>query len=208
MFSPRTDFQIDYYAYKQYYDIAAVEPACQNVTALECPILNVASNITIGNSSFALSAPMLSFQLFGTGPNGVPNDWICDGLDFRTLDFNAGNITGHCQAGADYQWGFSFLLTFIVSILNFLFVVTMYALWMDATRNMAAVTMQTAVRDAYGQATASKVNADFPSILGNATNMVRQAEEVYGEDVKKWSARKLEETVWRGKAGMRAPQRY
>ena len=118
------------------------------------------------------------------------------------------NVTGFCQAGNNYEWGFSYLLLLFTCIAQSLFAIIMYALWFEVHRN--SVTRDRGTREVRrdvpsGEGTWER--EDYPSVISHATEMVRQAEEAYGEEVKTWSARKLDTTVWRGKEGMRAPMR-
>ena len=204
----------DYYTYKAEYDAAAADPVCQNVSNLaNCPPLAKTSVFqTYDNRRVQLDAPMLDFRVYGTNESsGLPNTWICDGVTFNTVDFtNLGgspyaNITVICQAGSDYQWGFSFLLLFIVCVFQMLFAAIMYGLCIEARRNSLTTQYRIERVDPWN-GHVHHAPKYYTSVMGHATNMVAQAEKAYGDDIKVWSTKKLDNTVWRGKRGMRAIQ--
>lgn len=207
----------DYNKYKQNYVDAANIPACYNSTdsinLSECPPLAIPSGFDEGGATLELDAPLLNIQVFGDNEtSGLPNVWLCDGLVLPTIKFanyeyasGSPNITAFCQAGNVYQWGFSYLLLFFVCILNFIFAVIMYALWIEARHE--SVTTTRMVRGAVASGGREWEKADYPTIMSHATNMVKQAEDAYGDQVRSWTAKKLDEVVWEGEKGMRAPER-
>lgn len=93
-----------------------------------------------------------------------------------------GTITGMCQAGSGYVWGFSFLMTFLVAVLNLVFVLVMYALWIDVQRHHVL----------------SKDVGEFKA----AVTMVTNAQSQYGAKVGDWSARTLQKKVMKGRRGV------
>jgi len=152
---------------------------------------------------------MLDIQLVGT-TSGLADLWACDTAALRTEwftnygDSQTANVTAYCSAGSNYQWGFSFLLLFFVCIAQCLFAIIMYSLWIDAKWHLQTRTGM--YRKATPKGWAAWETADYSSTLSHATNIVRQAEDAYG-DVTSWSASKLDRVVWRGRKGMRAPDR-
>ncbi|KAK5127101.1 hypothetical protein LTR85_008461 [Meristemomyces frigidus] len=204
----------NYNLYKQDYDAAAADPACRNVSSLgDCPPLAKTSEFEYGGKSFHLDTPMLDFRLFGTNASsGLPNVWMCEGVALKTVDFSiygyatSHNVTGFCQAGNTYQWGFSFLLLFLVCILQVIFAAIMYALWIEARRN--SYTAHRRVKRVFSNGRVERSSKYYPSVMGHTTNMIAQAERAYGDGIKAWSTTKLDKTVWRGRKGMRALQAY
>jgi hypothetical protein len=198
-----------YSKYKGQYDAAASDPRCRNVSTLaDCPPLAMASTLDwTKDLTINLTSPMLNIQLWGTNESsGIPNVWLCDGLILNTKDFptdgrgRSGNLTGMCNAGNEYQWGFSYLMLLLVCILNFIFTAMMYGLWIEAHRNDS--------RNMYIEQKSSKSKDGekedaSPSLLKDALFLASQAEEQYGQEIREWSSRKLQKTVWDGKKGMR-----
>jgi len=180
---------------------------------MDCPHLAKPSVITFGtNYTIDLDPPMLDIRVFGTNEtSGLPNAWLCNGLALPTVDFSnyehSGhyNVTGLCQAGNVYEWGFSYLLLLFTCIAQSLFAIIMYALWFEVRRNSTTVTRRT--KKVWANGVVEWEKDDYPSVMSHATEMVRQAEEAYGEGVKTWSAVELDNIVWKGKEGMRAPAR-
>ena len=184
-----------------------------NGTAIlsDCPALGFPSVFSpdgiSGGRHFDIPRPMLDIVLFGKDESsGLANVWFCEDQvyaihNFTNYDPYNGTVTAICQAGNAYQWGFSFLLLFLVCIAQSLFAIIVYALWIEAHRNMAIPPRK--LKRKYPSGIEEWEDVDYPSTLSHAVNMVRQAEEVYGDGVKLWSARRLDDVVWRGKEGMR-----
>lgn len=154
-----------------------------------CPSANIttwAANPANGDDwhyNITISPPMPGIIPY---PKRSPySHWTCEGNIYATdwFDLQTGNITGVCQAGSKYVWGFSFLLTFVVSILTFVFAVMMYALWLD-TRGAGLARDHSAFKD--------------------AVEMVTQAQTQYGEQIDEWTAGDLQKKVMRGSSGMTA----
>jgi len=177
---------------------------------MDCPHLAKPSVLNRGTSfTMHLDPPMLDIRVFGTNEtSGLPNGRVCNHLALPTVEFVNyeyslyNNVTRLCQAGNVYEWGFSYLLLLFTCIAQSLFAVIMYALWLEVRRNSVTVMRRTKF-EANGVVWWEK--EDYPSVISHATEMVRQAEEGYREEVRTRSARKLDTTVWKGKEGMRAP---
>lgn len=186
-----------YDKYKADYEAAASDPRCLgNSTRATCPPLAKSSVLTQDGVKIKdLGPPLLNIQLF-------PADtWLCGDLIVHTSDLLADDATGICTAGSQYQWGFSFLLLFLVCILQFIWAAAMYALWIDVQRNSDK---SGADRD-----TAFTVEAAMrPTLLKSAIAIASQAEQQYGAEVKGWTSRKLERVVWRGKKGIHVTEEY
>ena len=204
---------VEYYGkYKAAYDAASVDPACHNVSSLvDCPATNIPSTIGFAGGSYPvnLEPPLLDINLWGINEtSGIPNFWVCKNLALTTASFNdfgwtySWNVTSYCTAGSTYQWGFSFLLLFIVCVLNFFFAATMYGLWIEAHRHRKFRPKRE--KKVWPSGKVEWRDSHYPSMLSSATNIVRQAEKHYGDAVTSWSSRQLDDVVWRGKKGMRA----
>ena len=114
--------------------------------------------------------------------------WSCADEIFQKQDLSqyagaVGTANGICRAGSGYQWGFSFLLTFVVCILNLIFTLIMYALWWDVHR--------------HGNASETK-----PGVFKDAVTMVTMAQSQYGAKVGEWSSATLQRVVVNGRNGM------
>jgi hypothetical protein len=93
---------------------------------------NGTSSFTLRGRTYGLDAPTLNITK-------VPEDlsrgyyralWAYLGLTPYSTDDMARNLV--CYPATEYQWGFSYLLLFIVSILNFIWVFIMFCLWRNA----------------------------------------------------------------------------
>ena len=90
---------------------------------------------------------------------------------------------GLCRAGNGYAWGFSFLLTFVVCVLNFFFVLLMYGLWFGGRRHRAK---QDGGSDGFK----------------DAVTMVAAAQAQYGVDINHWNMASLNKGIVKGYWGM------
>lgn len=78
---------------------------------------------------------LLDIKVYG-GPNpDRAHAWYHNGMTLLEKDLP---FEGQCQPSKQYQWGFSFLLLFIMSMLNVGFACTMYLLWLVAHRHSRA----------------------------------------------------------------------
>lgn len=168
--------------------------------------------VSINGDTVHLDSPLLNIEIWGVdNATGLPRGWLCDGIAVMTSNFSnfktdleglySANATGFCQAGSEYQWGFSFLLVFITCVFQLLYAISMYSLWIEARRNSS--TALRGWREVYAPGDFRWRGADWPSVMSHAVNMVRQAEEGYGEEIKSWSAKRLDKVIWRGSKGMR-----
>ena len=92
-------------------------------------------------------------------------------------------LAGTCLAGTGYVWGFSFLMTFLVAILNLIFVLLIYGLWYFVCRP------------------ASPINTT--SQFSDAVTLVTKAQQQYGDDVREWEPKKLEKEILKGRHGIK-----
>lgn len=98
-------------------------------------------------------------------------------------------LTGMCRSGSGYVWGFSFLLTLVASVLHLIFVLVLYALWMDVGRHWRARKGQRGKLENIGQ-------------FKDAVQMVVSAQRHYGTGIAEWDAASLEKEIMKGKLGM------
>jgi hypothetical protein len=116
--------------------------------------------------------------------------WICGERVFEINEVHenllsdaAGDaIAGLCRAGNGYAWGFSFLLTFLTSILNLSFVLLMYALWLGVRRH--------------------DISPSDTGEFKDAVMMVTLAQKQYGGKIGDWSSSTLQKEIVKGQAGM------
>ena len=203
-----------YLQHKDDYLAAAAIPACRqyynNSTLNGCPPLQKSSQIT-GSSDYGtitLAPPLLNIDVLGKNAQGAPKAFLCGeymySMPLWTKNINEGGADGVsalCTAGSHYQWGFSFLLLLIVSILNLVFAATMYGLWVDVRRNGNLKTVEKVAPPMRAGKETAPVNA--PSHLRSALEISKQAELQYGEDVHDWPSWKLDSAVWHGRKGIR-----
>lgn len=107
--------------------------------------------------------------------------------DFSNVPDTYGQTaTGICRTRNGYAWGFSFLLTFVVALLNLVFVLIMYGLWLDTHRQ--------------------RKQMEHPIGLGgefkDAVTMVSAAQRQYGADLDSWGTRALQKKVVKGWVGL------
>ena len=106
-------------------------------------------------------------------------------MDTNSLEYTTGNetVTGICQAGKGYAWGFSFLFTFVVCVLQLTFVLVMYALWFGVHRRR------------------TKKPAGL-GVFKDAVTMVSLAQWQCGERLDNWSSERLKQELVDGGKGM------
>ena len=125
---------------------------------------------------------MIPYAMDATGVSKYTH-WSCYYEIFTTLELQGGNYTqGICQAGSGYAWGFSFLLTFVTSVLTLVFTLIMYGLWFEIRRHDNS----------------SQEVGEFM----DAVTMVSLAQRQYGPKIGEWSSYTLQREVVAGKAGM------
>lgn len=117
----------------------------------------------------------------------VVNDWIRP--DKNSWAFQAIESQGVCMADSRYAWGFSFLLTLVTCILNFLFAVIMYGVWWDLRRHADG-----------------KLEPPH-SLFKDAAVMISMAQEQYGERMFGWSAQTMDRDILKGRQGMNLRER-
>ena len=142
----------------------------------------------------SISIPMPGIVPFPNITNTVSeyDHWLCGTMTIINTNEltqyvdrtdGAGSATGICQAGSGYIRGFSFLLTFVVCVVQLAFVLVMYALWIDVHWTQAGR------RNDSGQ-------------FKDAVTMVVQAQRQHGPNIDEWSAKTLQEEIVSGKFGM------
>lgn len=204
-----------YMAHSSDYLAAATIPECNknyNSSSLDdCAPLQKSSRIANPfdyGSFITLDPPLLNIEVLGKNAQGAARAFVCSGamnsVAFFTRNINQGGdngVSALCTAGSKYQWGFSFLLLLIVSILNLAFAATMYGLWIDVRRNGDLKTIdEPDPASARGEGTRP---LNTPSNLRSALDISKQAELQYGKDVHDWPSWKLNRVVWRGNKGIR-----
>lgn len=94
----------------------------------------------MGNQSVDLPAPSLHLTQFKRGIplrdlNGLVQQYYAIGGRQGTL-YNSTYVRTHssCKPSETYQWGFSYIFLFMVSIFNFVWSVIMVCMWLDTRR--------------------------------------------------------------------------
>jgi len=118
------------------------------------------------------------------GEQIVLNDWLDSGGWSSEDGLTSIHTIGFCMSGQNYLWGFSFMLTFVVSVLHLVFTLLMYAIWF----NVRAHTLGTP--------------KESHSLFFDATLMVTSAQAQYGDQLCEWSAKTLERDIVKGKKGL------
>jgi hypothetical protein len=192
----------DYHKY--YDDIYSKCPQRFNIST--CPAADVRTTVKGANTYSEegddylglVPAPAPGIIPYPLEPNKVTKyrHWAC-GLtiiDVKNLTnyvhiFHSGSdatMTGICRATSGYTWGFSFLLTLIISALNLVYVLLMYALWLDVLRH-------------------GGMNDDGKhksSYLKDALTIATTAQQQYGTGINTWSTGTLRKTITRGSKGI------
>lgn len=120
--------------------------------------------------------------------------WLCGRQVFNVANihqfadiygYDPDASTGICQSGSLYAWGFSFLFTLCLLVLNLAFTLLMYALEISAIRHAPPMERQ----GARGQ-------------FKDAVTLVTQAQARFGREVAEWSAEGLRKRLYGGDRGM------
>lgn len=156
----------------------------------------------LGDVVAHLDPPLLDIQLWGTNATtGRPNYWLCAGRIINVHDFDTGNVTGICNAvpnvftGTSYMWGFSFLLLFLVCVLNLVFAAIVYGLWIDARR--CSLTPQRWRKKSFPNEVVQWKAVDYPSTMTSVMTIAAQARAAHGDQVFEWNSHELNKTLWR-----------
>lgn len=107
--------------------------------------------------------------------------WICGEQVFETRELEY-RVAGLCRAGNGYAWGFSFLLTFLTSVLTLVFVLLMYALWLGVRQY--------------------DISSSETGEFKDAVTMVTLAQKQYGGKIGEWSSSTLQKEIVDGKLGI------
>ncbi|PLB46566.1 hypothetical protein P170DRAFT_477446 [Aspergillus steynii IBT 23096] len=201
----------DVHSMREYYSIyeSAYNAAeCTNAeSTADCPATNISSQyISPRNVTYCLDPPLLNFHLLSNdslsmdspspSPDKMPVAWVCDFALFYHTDFFAHsgikepNATGSCQSASDgYIWGFSYILLFIVCLLNLITGLALYGLWIYG----------------HGSKEGTLRGREPASQLRAAANIIQQAREYYGDEAVNgdWDCRKMERDIFGGDRGMR-----
>lgn len=201
--------------YQKQYEALQNDPECRDISSLsDCPATNISSVMFDPDdpyqSSIHLEPPLLNIQTYGNNSaTGIPDVWLCNNMILYQKDFNAGNITGICKpainpwTGTEYQWGFSFLLLFIVCTMNLVFAVLMFTLWITARRSAPARSKAREKTVGTRERPATWRRSHFPSVMSSVVAMAGQVREDHGDEVFGWSAETLRSRVWDSKEGVR-----
>lgn len=192
--------------YKDQYQAASSDPRCQNITDLmDCPPLARNTSIGLDHPQLHMGAPMLNIQTWGWNETAdLPNVWVCSNQFIHTQDFNPNNVTGICTAGSNYQWGFSFLLLFIVCVFQFVFAIMIYALWIESERYITAKEADMEDDKRPGQMFEA---ARHPTVLSSALALAEHTEQDFGSQIRDWTSPELDTFIYRGSRGMRLRSR-
>ncbi|KAK3691325.1 hypothetical protein LTR37_018686 [Vermiconidia calcicola] len=125
---------------------------------------------------------ILPYQSASTPPSDITR-WICALEEFQKSDLSrlrendipSAGLAVICRAGTGFVWGFSFLLTFMVCSMNLIFVLIMYALWVETLRH--------------------PVPSAAVSHFKDAAIMISSAQKEYGVDCTEWDAKDLKRIV-------------
>ncbi len=103
-------------------------------------IIDAATTWTLGNQSVDLSAPSLNVTrpirgILLRDLNEPQQQYYAIGGRQGTL-YNSSFVRTHsfCKPSETYQWGFSYIFLFMVSIFNFIWAVIMVCMWLDTRR--------------------------------------------------------------------------
>ena len=186
-----TSVSVDYKEHRSVYE------ACPRELSISaCPEANRETYLLqpweadwTSQNNITIRPPMpgiLPLQGVDTEPSQCTH-WLCRDHVISTTDldkfdkngFSIGAATRLCRAGLGYAWGFSFLFTFTVCILNLSFVLIMYALWIDVSWRANTTQRSSEFRD--------------------AAILISSAERQYGSDISEWSSKDLKKVVREGR---------
>lgn len=101
---------------------------------------NSSTTWKMGSQTVDLPAPSLNVTRFGSGVplrnlNGLTQQYYAIGGRQGTL-YNSSWVRtrSSCKPSETYQWGFSYIFLFMVSIFNFIWSVIMVCMWLDTRR--------------------------------------------------------------------------
>ena len=111
--------------------------------------------------------------------------WLCAQTVVSTANitkFNTATVTAYCEAGTKYLWGFSFLLTFVVLVIQLIVALIMYGLWVCFCREAGSRAEVSEFKD--------------------AAMMITQAQQQHGDGIASWDVPTLKRRVLKGKHGV------
>ena len=200
----KIDIDTDYYRYQHIYDQCAKYDNVSSCPAANIPswLINEGALRKSPHDNETINAPLLDIVAYPniTGPLASVTQysyWDCYGLPISTYNLTmfAGQsnkskfhatVTGICQSGGGYVWGFSFLMMLIACISHAAFVLLMY--WL------------------YAFCCDESVWKNEVSQFENAVFMVAKAQEDYGYGISEWRASALERKILKGRKGIVMPQ--
>lgn len=171
----------------------SIYDACNGQNFSSCAAAKAETFVLDSGTNWTVGPPAAQIQTWSS-PNNQYSHWDCGGAllrnEWMSIDGYIGDdglriqSTGFCMSGQNYAWGFSFVLTFIVSILHLVFTLLMYAIWYS-------------VRSQPGEKPEQPHSAFYDAIF-----MVTNARAQHGDQISDWSARTLERDILRGKKGL------
>jgi hypothetical protein len=110
-----------------------------NASVLRTASLNESSEWNFGDTKAALDVPTLNITWFGDGthiysPHLRYLYYSYDGRQSDPIHVRWLLSHGSCKPSETYQWGFSYIFLFMVSIFNFVWSCIMIGMWFDTSR--------------------------------------------------------------------------
>lgn len=136
-----------------------------------------------------IDPPVIQIETWPSERKGNYTHWDCDSdlvmsewLQSDGQTSEDGRVTnqsvGFCMAGKGYVWGFSFILTFLVSVLHLVFTALMYGIWLMNTRTVRSGKKQ--------------------GLFSHATFLVTSVQRQYGGEISDWTPERLEQEIVKG----------
>ncbi|KAF1918422.1 hypothetical protein BDU57DRAFT_444250 [Ampelomyces quisqualis] len=158
--------------------------------------LNTSSTWTLNNNPINLPSPSLNITLYPVNPYPEWEMKSSSVLQYSISGrqsplYNTTYMLNHssCKPGETYQWGFSYIFLFMVSIFNFIWSCIMIGMWFDTRRGSRAYQ-----------------HGRRPGLLRSIVEFAAALREEVGEELVNMEEDEIRERLRRGKARLGVPE--
>jgi hypothetical protein len=159
--------------------------------------LNIISTWNLDNTSINLPNPTLNITLYPIDPEPDSEMSSSSVLQYSISGrqsplYNTTYMLFHssCKTGETYQWGFSYIFLFMVSIFNFIWSCIMVGMWFDTRRGSRAYR-----------------SGRRPGLLRSIVEYAAALREEIGEELADMEEDEIRERLRSGKASLSVPER-